>query len=303
MDHYDVMLFDTYFCDLIVTGLPELPRLGLDLFGTDMGIEAGGTFNSVRAFHRLKVKVGWACDFGNDLFSQFVLSEVEKEGVDSRLFRIHDKPVRVFSLAFSYINDRGFISYIDRQEPVDRIPYLVKYRPRGILMNVLETDEAGMAVIRAAREIGTRVFMDSQATSKTLQTPGVTDTLRAIDVLLINADEAMHITGEADRDTAGQTLAKLTPLVVLKSGADGAYAYRQGNVTHAPGLKVSVVDTTGAGDCFNAGFIAAHLREESLESCLKLANICGGLSTTAHGTVATPTLEEAQRYLQTIDHA
>src|SRR5215213_3850059 len=137
MGDYDVLTFDPYFCDLIVTGLPELPRLGLDLFGTDMGIEAGGTFNSVRALHRLGVRVGWACDFGNDLFSQFVLSEVAKEGVDTRLFRMHDQPVRVFSLAFSYAHDRGFISYMDHLEAVDPVPYIERYRPKAILMNVL----------------------------------------------------------------------------------------------------------------------------------------------------------------------
>ncbi len=298
MDHYEVMLFDTYFCDLIVTGLPELPRLGLDLFGTDMGIEAGGTFNSVRALHRLGVKVGWACDFGDDLFSQFVLSEVKKEGVDTSLFRLHDRPVRVFSLAFSYVNDRGFISYIDRLPPVDRVPYLRRYRPRAVLTNALETDEAGMALAQAAHEIGTLVFLDTQGTNTTLQTPGAVPMLRAVDVLLLNVSEALHVTGEADRDAAGRALAQLTPLVVLKSGADGAYAYTQDSILHAPAIEVNVVDTTGAGDCFNAGFIAGHLRGESLETCLRLANVCGGLSTTAHGSVATPTLEQARQYVR-----
>src|SRR5215216_5156053 len=143
MANYDVLLFDPYFCDLIVTGLPELPRLGADLFGTDMGIEAGGTFNTVRALHRLQMRVGWACDFGDDLFSQFVLAEVRKEGVDTSLFRIHAKPVRVFSLAFSYVNDRGFISYMDRLEPVNRVPYVNEHQPKGILMHGIETGESG----------------------------------------------------------------------------------------------------------------------------------------------------------------
>lgn len=300
MSAYDVLLFDTYFCDLIVTGLPELPRLRADLFGTGMGIEAGGTFNTVRALHRLGVRVGWTCDFGNDLFSQFVLSEVEKEGVDRSLLRIHDRPVRVFSLAFSYVNDRGFISYMDRLEPVDRTRYVYEYRPKAVLLNALETDPSGMALAKAVREVGGTLFVDSQSTDKTLDTPGAVELLRATDVLMINTSEALALTGESDRDAAGKRLAELTPLVVLKSGGDGAYAYTADRVIHSPALKVEVVDTTGAGDCFNAGFIAAHLRGESLEMCLRLANICGGLSTTAHGTVTTPTLEEALQYIQPV---
>ena len=78
---YDTLIFGEYFCDLIVTGLPELPRLGADLFGTGLGMLAGGSFNTVRALHRLGAQVGWVCDFGNDLFSQFVLSEVRQEGM------------------------------------------------------------------------------------------------------------------------------------------------------------------------------------------------------------------------------
>jgi sugar/nucleoside kinase (ribokinase family) len=300
MQSYDVLLFDPYFCDLIVTGLPELPRLGLDLFGTGMGIEAGGTFNTVRALHRLGVRVGWACDFGNDLFSQFVLSEVAKEGVDPGLFRRHDKPVRIFSLAFSYVHDRGFISFMDPLETVDRVPYIYEYRPKVLLLNALETSADGMALLNAAHDVGAIVFADSQSTSNTLETPGVIEMLRVTDALLVNVSEAMALTGAAHRDEAGQRLAEFAPLVVLKSGADGAYAYTSSDTIHVPALTVEAIDTTGAGDCFNAGFIAAYLRGESLETQLRLGNICGGLSTTTHGTVAAPTLEAALQYLERI---
>ncbi len=300
MGGYDVLLFDPYFCDLIVTGLPELPRLGADLFGTGMGIEAGGTFNTVRALHRLQARVGWVCDFGNDLFSRFVLSEVANEGVDTGLFRIHDKPVRVFSLAFSYAHDRGFISYMDPVEPVDRLPYIYEHQPRAILLNVLETGAAGLALARAAHEVDATVFLDTQATNATLETPDVTDMLRAADVLLLNASEAVGITGASSRDDAGRLLAELTSLVVLKCGADGAYAYQAGTIIHSPALRVTVVDTTGAGDCFNGGFIAARLRGEPLETCLRFGNICGGLSTTAHGAANTPTLDDVLRRIHPI---
>ena len=297
MQNYDVLMFDPYFCDLIVTGLPELPRLGLDLFGTGMGIEAGGTFNSVRALHRLGVRVGWACDFGNDLFSQFVLSEVAKEGVDAGLFRRHDRPVRIFSLAFSYVHDRGFISYMDPIEAVDRVPYIYQYCPKVIMLNGLETGSAALSLIQAAHEVGAVVFADSQSTSHTLETPGVIETLRVTDTLMVNVSEALGLTGAASRDEAGQRLAEFAPLVVLKSGAEGSFAYTAAGMIHAPALVVDPIDTTGAGDCFNAGFMAAYLRGDALETQLRLGNICGGLSTTAHGTIATPTLEAALQYL------
>jgi sugar/nucleoside kinase (ribokinase family) len=63
-----------------------------------------------------------------------------------------------------------------------------------------------------------------------------------------------------------------------------------------------VVDTTGAGDCFNAGFLYGHLNGNPLEQSLRYGNICGGLSTTGYGTEATPTLTEFQQELQRLEN-
>src|SRR5690349_19325767 len=135
---YDILVFGEYYCDLIVTGLPELPRLGADIAGTGMGIEAGGAFNAVRALHRLGTRVGRASNLGNDLFSQYVLSEVRKEGIDTSLLRLHNHPVRMFSLSFSYTHERGFISYVDPLEDLGRPRLIRENPPRGVLLTGLE---------------------------------------------------------------------------------------------------------------------------------------------------------------------
>jgi sugar/nucleoside kinase (ribokinase family) len=297
MSKYDILTFNAYFFDLIVTGLTEVPRLGMDLFGEAMAVRAGGTFNTVRAMHRLGLKVGWVCDFGNDLFSQFVLSEIRQEAIDTSLFRMHDHPVRSFSLAFSFAHDRGFISYIDPVEPYDRIPYLLEYRPSILMLCSLEYGAQSMGLVDAAHQIGTAVYMDCQATGASLETPGVVEMLRSVDAFLPNASEARQLTGTADSESALQTLAELAPLVVIKLGSEGALASYRGCRFFSPGIKTDVVDTTGAGDCFNAGFVFGRLQDKGIEACLRLGNICGGLSTTDHGTVATPTLEQIENYL------
>jgi sugar/nucleoside kinase (ribokinase family) len=297
MGNYDILTFDAYFFDLIVTGLPEIPRLGMDLFGEGMAIRAGGTFNTVRAMHRLGLRVGWVCDFGDDLFSQFVLSEIQQEAIDTRLFRRHAHPVRRFSLAFSFAHDRGFISYIDPVEPIDRLPYLCEHRPAALMLCSLEYGAQALGLVDAARQLGTTVYMDCQATGATLQTPGVIEMLRSVDVFLPNASEARQLTGETEVESALETLQELTPFVVIKLGAEGALASSQGCRFFSPGIEAAVVDTTGAGDCFNAGFVFGRLQDKSIEECLQLGNICGGLSTTDYGTVATPTLEQLEKFL------
>jgi sugar/nucleoside kinase (ribokinase family) len=298
---YDVLLFDPYFCDLIVTGLPEPPRIGADLFGTGMGITAGGTFNVVRALHRLDLRVGWICDFGNDLFSRFVLDLVRQEGVDTSLLRIHDRPVRAFSLSFSFSDDRGFISYIDPLEGSSQLPYIEKYQPRCVLLHDLGARTSLREIAPVVHGQGGLLFLDCQSTKFDLQSPGLTEALQAVDVFLPNESEACQLAGAQSAEQAAEILGQHASLVVIKLGARGALAQSGDCQIHIPPLPVTVVDTTGAGDCFNAGFIYSYLNGNSLGKSLLYGNICGGLSTTGYGTEMAPTLAEVEQVLQRLE--
>jgi sugar/nucleoside kinase (ribokinase family) len=117
-------------------------------------------------------------------------------------------------------------------------------------------------------------------------------------VFIPNAIEARQLTGAATTEAALRVLGGVCPLVVVKDGPRGAYALEHGRALHASALPVKVVDTTGAGDAFTAGFIRAWLDGRPTEECLCWGNICGGLSTTAvGGTAAAPTLREVEQWL------
>jgi sugar/nucleoside kinase (ribokinase family) len=292
---YDVLVFGDYCCDLIITGLPELPRLGADIFGSDMGIEVGASFNNVRALHRLGARVGWAAQFGNDLFSQFALEHVRAEGVDTRLFAYVDRPLRSISLSFSYTHERGFISYVDPVEPLDRVQIIRENPARCVLFTGLEYDDGLLAAVDAAHEMGAIAAMDCQHASATLETPGLAAALRAVDLFLPNASEAMLLTGAASPEEAVRIVSRLSPRVIVKQGAQGALTCTDDELLSAPAIPVEeVVDTTGAGDCFNAGFLRSYLRGDDLLTCLRYGNICGGLAITAHAACATPTACQAE---------
>jgi sugar/nucleoside kinase (ribokinase family) len=129
--------------------------------------------------------------------------------------------------------------------------------------------------------------------------PALRRVLRAVDVFFPNLREARHLTGLAEPHSALAALGELCRLPVLKAGAAGAYALVDGKIVHAPAIDITPVDTTGAGDCFNAGFIKAWLEGRSVEECLRWGNAVGGLSTTVPGGAGRVIgVEEVARYLR-----
>ncbi len=85
----------------------------------------------------------------------------------------------------------------------------------------------------------------------------------------------------------------------MKLGARGALARYGSEIVHAASIPMDVVDTTGAGDSFDASFVYGYLGGWPLQRTLRLAAICGALSTrAAGGTGSQATLDEAQRYLE-----
>jgi sugar/nucleoside kinase (ribokinase family) len=123
---------------------------------------------------------------------------------------------------------------------------------------------------------------------------GLDGLLPSVDVLLPNEIEATRLAHTSDLEVAITTLRGRGPLVVVKAGERGAIASGPGERLRVAAVPVTTVDTTGAGDSFDAGFIAAMLDGRSLERCLAIANACGALSTRAAGGVeGQPTMQEA----------
>jgi ribokinase len=121
--------------------------------------------------------------------------------------------------------------------------------------------------------------------------------VEAYDVLLPNAQEALQLAGRTDGDVeaAARALAARGPTVVVKLGADGVLAVDGGDTVRAAATPVEPVDSTGAGDSFDAGFLAARLNGAGLAEALALGCACGALSTRrSGGTAGQPTLAEAQ---------
>ena len=298
MPDCDVLILADYFCDIVITGLPEPPRLGADLFGEGMDIVPGGAYILATAMHRLGVRARWMARLGNDLFSRFIHGEAQREGLDTSLFQFYDRPLRSVSIAFSFVQDRGFISYMDPFPESFAEGVIAAQKPRWVVNAPFDGSPEAQHFVDFVHLHGGKVYTDCQYTTATLAEPGLSDLLRKVDIFAPNQSEACQLTGEEDPAHAAARLAEFCPLVIVKAGKDGAFAQAGRQTWHSPALDVQVVDTTGAGDSFNAGFLAAYLRGEPIETCLRYGNICGGLSTTQRGgTAAAPTLAELEKFL------
>ncbi|MFI6444503.1 carbohydrate kinase family protein [Kitasatospora sp. NPDC050543] len=303
----EVLVVGAYFADLVFRDLSRPVRPGTEVFAGALDLLPGGAFTPAMAMHRLGHDVLWATDFGTDLFSAQVLAAARAEGLDESGFRHHPVPLRSVTVALSLPADRAMVSYQDpvvapSAAPPSLATLLREHRPALLMLPQLHHGADVRDALRVARQLGTQVFMDCQDVPATLDTPTVREVLAEVDVFAPNADEALRLTGAGTVDEALDLLAGLAGTVLVKRGGDGASAVRGGKRYDIAAVPVDVVDTTGAGDCFNAGFLHAHLAGRQLPDCLAAAVACGAAAATGPGSGQAPDLAGLRRWLDRVPH-
>jgi sugar/nucleoside kinase (ribokinase family) len=283
-DTFDVLLQGSPFCDLTFTftDRDSLPEMGQEVFAQNFALNPGGVYNITSALTRLGLSAGLMAELGNDIFSRFVAERMETSGISLDLIRWVDRPLPVVTAGISFPRDRMFISYMPpelRAVPRLTIRELDRYRPRAFF----SYGEFPAELYREARRRGILVFVDTHWSPEYLRSEGLRMVLRDVDVFSPNLNEALHMTRSESDEEALDILARWCECVVIKTGKDGCLASREGRRYTVPAIDVEAVDTTGAGDNFNAGLIYGLLRGQSFETCLRIANIAGGLSTLVLG--------------------
>lgn len=143
---------------------------------------------------------------------------------------------------------------------------------------------AGLAdLFRELKRRGLTLSLDTNDDPENRWDGVLHEILPLVDVLLPNDDEICRI---ARRDTVEESLDALAgtvPLITVKCGSEGALVQHNGRLFRVPGVSVTPVDTIGAGDSFNAGFLAAWLAGAPPETCAMAGNISGALSTQRPG--------------------
>jgi sugar/nucleoside kinase (ribokinase family) len=192
---------------------------------------------------------------------------------------------------------------------VDAIPSSLVRRARHLHLGSYFAQTTSRARLpsfyAAAREHGLTTSFDTNWDPDDRWDGGVRDMLAVTDLFFPNAMEARRIAGVEAVEDAARSLASAGsagrtdggPLVLVKLGAAGALACSpDGEVIRVPSLTVEPLDTTGAGDAFDSGFVRAWLDGASIREALEFGVACGALSTRAAGGVdGQPSLDEARR--------
>lgn len=304
---FDVLVTGSPCVDLVFGGLPHWPVAGRELYVSDFAISAGAIFNTAAALSRLGLCVGLLCELGNDLFSRYLREEIERAGICGDLLFLRDYPLRAISVCLPYEGERGFISFADANVPglhgashahagfaPDMLAALAHVACKAAFLYISAAMGPALDILSRG---ATTIFLDAGWSLGMLSDRELRELARHSHYFLPNQAEASQMTGMQNPVEAVRALARFGPTAVIKLGAAGAIACRNNELFRCPALPVArVIDTTGAGDAFNAGFIYGTLQGYGLPDALRCATICGSLSTTAlTGTAAVPTAADLER--------
>ena len=300
LEPYDVLIPGNYYCDIIFSGIPGFPALGTELFTDALTVVPGGIMNTVTGLTRLGTRVGWLGTLGNDFFSDFIAKTAHTEGIDLSLIEFIDHPFKRVTVSLSYPNDRAFITYRDTApELLPKIYDALKQATfKHLHFTGLLIDEYVPELLDTCHSKNIMISMDCQYREQTLELPLVKAILSRLDMFMPNAAEAQRLTKTESLEDAASILREIVPHLIIKDGVNGAHSWKQDVYVHAPALRANPVDTTGAGDIFNAGFLAAHFQGKSTDDCLHWGNIAGALSLRGYGGCSTaPTKAELLAHL------
>ncbi|MET7282929.1 PfkB family carbohydrate kinase [Kribbella sp. NPDC005582] len=298
MEELDVVVSGLVFQDLVL-GLPTPPRPGTEVWATDSHESPGGIANFAVALARLGLRTGMAAAFGADDLGDRLWSNLETtEGIDLTLSRKLPGWPTPLTVALAYDNDRALVTR--GSAPPLSADDLITTPPKAkaVAAHIGPWPNEWLA---KAKSTGSLVFADVGWDPSEHWDPAVLDQLEHCDVFLPNAGEAMAYTRTASPAAALEALATRVPVVVVSNGVHGAEAIdgRTGERIAVPAYPVPAADTTGAGDVFAAGFIAATLWDLPLDQRVRFAALTAALSVTKLGGAdAAPHWADLARWQQ-----
>ena len=308
MPRFDVTIAGELNLDLILYGLPEQLLPERELLADRMMLTLGSS--SAIVAHNLSVlgsRVGFQSRIGDDPLGRIALERLQEGKVETSKVRVASGAATTGLTVILHHRDwRNILTYagtiselawddLDLDYLADSRHFHLSsyYLQKGLRPRVAE-------LFRYLKSKGLTISLDTNDDPDDRWEGGLRDVLRFVDVFLPNEREACKAAGAEDLEDAVSQLSKLVPLVVVKAGRKGALAQKGSERFTAASKEVIPVDTVGAGDSFDAGFLYEYVRGSDLEKCLVSGNAAGALSTTRPG--GTEAFREAEHRKNFLGH-
>jgi sugar/nucleoside kinase (ribokinase family) len=286
----DFLVAGDLFVDLVMSGFPSWPpNPGDEIFAERFGREiGGGAAITACGLARLGAQAGVLGVVGKT-DGQWLVEKLQRSGVDTSAIRQSTSEPTAITVSVSTAMDRTFLTYMgaNRELPV----WLRQWSSGGAFVKArhvhLACAPAPAEAAKLFRELkarGSTLSVDTGWHPEWLTDTRCKEALRDVDIFLPNEREASLMTGESEPARILDAFHKMgIATVALKLGARGAALLNAAKTTFCAPLKVAAVDSTGAGDCFDAGFLFAWFRGYDPQTCLRAGTICGALSTRSLG--------------------
>ncbi|MCL1792668.1 MAG: sugar kinase [Oscillospiraceae bacterium] len=290
---YDILTILDTCADLVVDLGDVIPEFGqkeqyVNSFALDMG---GSACIFACQCAKLGLKTAGLGVVGDDIFGDMVKKTLAESGVDtSNIITETDVQTGLGLHLKRKGDDRSILTYsgsigaFGPKHIADELLQSARHLHIGSYYLLDKIREALPGILRKAKSFGLTTSLDTNwDPSEKWILPG--EILSCTDIIFPNLSEALLLSGCFDLDGALKYFAGKVPVVAVKLGAGGGIAESGGERIKLPAPEVKVIDTIGAGDNFDAGFIYSYLHGAKLEKCLRSAIFCGSASAAKAGGV------------------
>ena len=301
------MVAGDLFVDIIMSGFSFWPQPGQEAVANDFCREIGGGASiTACGLAKLGLKAGVLGVVGSDIGS-WVVDGLRECGVETSGISYDMNRPTAFTVAISSPEDRAFFTHIGANAKFPDV--LIEAANERLLSHARHVHLACAPDLDTAPELFQVLRMNDCCLSldvgwheNWLSDPRAMALVRELDIFFPNEREAASMTGQSDPRAMLETYARNgLKAVALKLGARGAGLLWHGTISFVEPYVVEPVDTTGAGDSFDAGFLYGILRGHDPDTCLRIGSVCGALSTQALGGIASfPTAAQLQEALRRV---
>ena len=290
-EKFEVLAVGELNVDLILNGIKQLPELGKEIIAQSLDVILGSsTAIFASNISTMGASVAFLGKIGKDSFADTVLNSLKDRGVNTDLVLQTTEHKTGATVVLNYDQDRYNVTYPGAMEhltiddisdqALERAGHLHFSSP--FLQPGIRNDLA--MLFQRAKDLGLSTSLDTQWDPQEKWDLDMHSILPFVDVFLPNAGEIISMTGIDDVTSAAEKYLDICKTLVVKCGEDGALLFTgKEKIIGRPFSIDQVVDTIGAGDSFNAGFIYKYTKGEPLSECLEFANLMGAINTTGIG--------------------